>query len=218
MKFPTTGLYAITQTLNKSDAEVIAEVTAAIRGGAAIIQYRDKQPRHDDKLAIQLCRICRSRQVPLIVNDDIDLAQRIGADGVHLGREDGNIGQARQRLGQDFIIGSSCYNSIQLAIEAEKNGASYVAFGRFFSSNTKPLATPASLSTLRLAEKTLTLPIVAIGGIVPRNGAQLLDAGADILAAIGGIFDHDPEQAARNYQILFNSTNCPKKHSAIASS
>ncbi len=205
MKFPTTGLYAITQTGNKSSAEVVADVTAAINGGAVIIQYRDKQPGDTEFLAGKLQEICRQRQVPLIINDDIDLAQRIGADGVHLGKGDGDVIQARKRLGTDVIIGVSCYNSIDLAVEAQNNGATYVAFGRFFPSNSKPLATPATISTLREAKNILTIPIVAIGGILPENGAQLLSAGADVLAVIGGIFDHNPEHAARRYQNLFNS-------------
>jgi len=123
---------------------------------------------------------------------------------VHLGQTDGNIAQARKQLGQNAIIGVSCYNSLELAITAETEGANYVAFGRFFPSTSKPLAAPAQLQTLHQAKAKLNVPIVAIGGILPENGQSLLKAGADLLAVIGGLFDHEPEQSARAYQELFN--------------
>ncbi len=204
MKFPRKGLYAITQTENRSDAEVAEAVSDAIRGGAVVIQYRDKRPDLTVSLAEQLLETCHRHGVPLIINDDIDLAVRIGADGVHLGREDESISQAKKRLGRDRIIGISCYDSVERAIEAEQGGADYVAFGRFFPSGTKPLASPAQISTLRKARQTLRVPIVAIGGIMPENGGSLLAAGADLLAVIGGIFDYAPESAARKFQTLFD--------------
>ena len=185
MNFAVSGLYAITQTDNKSAEQITAAVTAAIRGGASVIQYRDKNRQDVEVLAIELLAICREHKVPLIINDDINLAERIGADGLHLGRNDGNITEARQRLGKEFIIGISCYNSLPRAIAAENNGASYVAFGRFFPSGSKPLAAPANIETLRKAKSRIQIPIVAIGGILPENGAQLLQAGADLLAVIG---------------------------------
>lgn len=205
MKFPRKGLYAITQTENRSDAEVAEAVSAAIRGGAVVVQYRDKRPDLTDSLAEQLLEICHRHDVPLIINDDIDLAVRIGADGVHLGREDENISQARKRLGSERIIGISCYDSVERATEAEQGGADYVAFGRFFPSGTKPLASPAQISTLVEAKQKLKVPIVAIGGIMPENGGSLLAAGADLLAVIGGIFDCVPESAARKFQTLFEN-------------
>ena len=206
MKFPSTGLYAITQTKNRSDEEVAVAVLAAIQGGATVIQYRDKAPANAEFLAGKLLEICHCKNVPLIINDDIDLAVRIKADGVHLGGEDENISEARKRLGKDRIIGISCYDSLERAITAENNGADYVAFGRFFPSGTKPLATPGHITTLQQAKKRLNVPIVAIGGILPENGGSLLEAGADLLAVIGGIFDHNPEQAARTFQVLFKQT------------
>jgi thiamine-phosphate pyrophosphorylase len=142
--------------------------------------------------------------VPLLINDDIELAALVGADGVHLGREDGAVTQARKQLGNDAIIGVSCYNFVELAVAAQKQGATYAAFGRFFPSSSKPLAAPAQIETLRQAKLALTIPIVAIGGILPDNGGQLLEAGADLLAVIGGIFDDQPEQSARAYQALFS--------------
>ncbi len=204
MQFPVSGLYAITQTENKSGDVIINEVAAAIKGGAVIVQYRDKNPLDAAFLARELVKICHQHNVLLLINDDIELAALVGADGVHLGREDGAITQAKQRLGSDAIIGVSCYNSVDHALAAQAQGATYAAFGRFFPSSSKPLAAPAHLETLRQAKLALTIPIVAIGGILPDNGAQLLTAGADLLAVIGGIFDHQPEQSARAYQTLFD--------------
>ena len=203
MSFPINGLYAITQTEHKSCDTIVIEVEAALRGGAVVVQYRDKQPLDADHLASQLLKICRQYGVPLLINDDVALAERIGADGVHIGRDDGSIERARQRLGEQAIIGVSCYDSVEHAQQAQDQGATYVAFGRFFPSLSKPLALPASLETLRLAKQALSIPIVAIGGILPENGALLLEAGADLLAVIGGLFDEQPEQAARTYQALF---------------
>lgn len=205
MNFPTSGLYAITQTENKSAEQIIAAVTAAIKGGAAVIQYRNKSHLNYEALAIELLTLCRENHIPLIINDDVDLAERIDADGLHIGRDDGDINQARQRLSKEFIIGISCYDSLHRAIEAENHGASYVAFGRFFPSNSKPLAVPAHIDTLRNAKNRIQIPIVAIGGILPDNGAQLLQAGANMLAVIGGVFDNDPEQSAKSYLPLFQN-------------
>jgi len=207
MRFPARGLYAITQTDNKSGDTIIAEVKAAIRGGAVMVQYRDKNPVDALYLARELVKICHRHNVPLIINDDVELAVRAGADGVHIGKEDGAIVQARQHLGEDAIIGVSCYDFVERAIEAQAQGATYVAFGRFFPSSSKPLAAPARIETLQQAKRLLNIPIVAIGGILPENGAQLLAAGADLLAVIGGLFDSQPEQSARAYQALFNRQN-----------
>jgi thiamine-phosphate pyrophosphorylase len=203
MKFPQTGLYAITQTDHKTIDMIIGEVEAALRGGAAVVQYRDKNPIDAVLLARELVKLCHRRDVPLIINDDVELAVQTGADGVHLGKEDGHISEAKKRLGADAIIGVSCYDSVARAIEAEREGATYAAFGRFFPSSSKPLAAPAQIETLRQANRALRIPIVAIGGILPDNGAPLLEAGAGVLAVIGGIFDHQPEQSARAYLPLF---------------
>ncbi|TAN69512.1 MAG: thiamine phosphate synthase [Methylobacter sp.] len=204
MKFPASGLYAITQTANKSPDTVLNEVAAALKGGAVVVQYRDKQPVVAPFLARELVKICHRYNVPLLINDDIELAALVDADGVHLGREDGAVTQARERLGRAAIIGVSCYDFVEQAIAAQAQGATYAAFGRFFPSSSKPLAAPAQIETLRQAKLALTIPIVAIGGILPDNGGQLLAAGADLLAVIGGVFDHEPEQSARAYQALFS--------------
>lgn len=203
MPFPTRGLYAITQPEGKDPAAVVAEVEAALRGGAAVIQYRDKAPHDALRLARALLALCRTYTVPLLINDSIDLAASIGADGVHLGQNDGALAEARQQLGATAIIGVSCYNSVERAEQLAALGADYVAFGRFFPSSSKPLAAPAELESLRLAKQRLRVPIVAIGGITPDNGAALLAAGADVLAVIGGVFSHNPEASARRFQPLF---------------
>ena len=203
MRFPARGLYAITQTDHKSADLIINEVIAAIKGGAVVVQYRDKNPSDAIYLASELLKVCHRSNVPLLINDDVELAANIGADGVHIGKEDGAIAQARSRLGAKAIIGVSCYNFVDQAVDAERQGATYVAFGRFFPSTSKPLAAPAQLETLRQARLKVSVPIVAIGGILPDNGGQLLTAGADLLAVIGGLFENDPEQSALAYQTLF---------------
>ena len=205
MKFPLRGLYAITQIKNKTADIIINEVIAAIKGGAVVVQFRDKEPLDAIYLADQLVKVCHEYKVPLLINDDIELAIKVGADGVHIGREDGAISEARDRLGADAIIGVSCYNFVEQALDAQEQGATYVAFGRFFPSSSKPLAASAELDTLRKAKFLLDIPIVAIGGILPENGGPLLTAGADLLAVIGGLFETQPEQSARAYQALFDN-------------
>ncbi|MEQ1739496.1 MAG: thiamine phosphate synthase [Methyloglobulus sp.] len=202
--FPSRGLYAITQSANSSAYTLFEAVSAAIRGGAVVIQYRDKNPTDAIFVAHELVKICHQHNIPLIINDDIELAIHSKADGVHLGKEDGDIIEARKRLGDTAIIGVSCYNSIERAVAAQSLGATYIAFGRFFPSSSKPLAAPAEIDTLRKAKAEIHLPIVAIGGILPENGGQLLAVGADLLAVIGGVFDHEPEQSALAYQHLFD--------------
>jgi thiamine-phosphate pyrophosphorylase len=204
--FPHRGLYAITQCENKLPEQILAEVAGAIRGGARVIQYRDKNNPDRLNLALRLRDACHNQGVPLIINDDVALAGQVQADGVHLGRDDGDIAHARALLGADAIIGVSCYNDLTRAQAAQEHGATYVAFGRFFPSSSKPLASPAELSILMHARKVLQIPIVAIGGILPENGGQLIQAGADVLAVIGGIFDSDPEPAAAAFMPLFDHT------------
>ena len=203
MNFPKRGLYAITQTEHKSDTQILNEVEQIILGGAVVLQYRDKRQNKSIKLAEQLLSLCRQYTIPLIINDDIKLAQAIDADGVHLGKEDGTVLQAREILGNNKIIGVSCYNNLEIALHAAQQGANYVAFGRFFSSSTKPLASPADIQTVIKAKQLLTVPIVAIGGILPNNAALLLNAGADLLAVIGGLYTKHPKESAQAYSCLF---------------
>ena len=198
------GLYAISD--GSHGQALIERVSAALKGGARIVQYRDKgddqyRRRRD---AAALTRLCRQHGVPLIVNDDLELALAADADGVHLGRADTGIAAARAKLGQDKLIGASCYDSLELARQAVAAGADYIAFGSFFASPTKPQAVHADLGLLREARR-LGLPVVAIGGITPENGPALIDAGADMLAVISSVFAQtDVAAAARCYSHLFD--------------
>lgn len=205
MNLPSGGLYAITPS-GLETSKLLGQVAAVLKGGAVLLQYREKDWALAKATAPALQALCREFRVPFIINDFVGLAADIGADGVHLGREDAAIVDARQRLGADALIGVSCYDSVDRAELAARQGASYVAFGRFFPSGTKPLASPAQLETLTKAKQAVNLPIVAIGGIVPDNGAALLAAGADFLAVIGGLYAADPETAAKAYLGLFAET------------
>ena len=200
------GLYAI--TLEHAGTKSAAQVERAIAGGAQVIQYRDKSEDHQHRLeqARALNAICRRAGVPLIVNDDVALAAAVEAAGVHLGHNDAAPAAARDLLGPRAIIGVSCYNRLDLALAARDQGADYVAFGSFFPSSTKPLAVRADIDLLRRARRELRLPLVAIGGITPENGAVLVGAGADMLAVVTGVFGApDPQAAARAYARLFDS-------------
>jgi thiamine-phosphate pyrophosphorylase len=180
------------------------EVKAALLGGAGVVQYRAKAGRSSAEEATALLTMCRESGVPLIINDDVGLALEIGADGVHLGRDDDGLASARELLGPQGIIGVSCYDDLTRALEAQNAGASYVAFGRFFPSLTKPHAPCARLHTLRQAQSQLNVPIVAIGGITQENGGALIGAGADLLAVIEGVFGQkSPETAARGFRALW---------------
>lgn len=206
-RFPCAGLYGINREEDRGpDLEQALE--RAVRGGLAVFQYRRKAAdatAEREVEAARLLQICRRFGIPMIVNDDADLAVRLGADGVHLGRDDASVSSARAKLGAHAVIGVSCYDSVPRALAAEREGADYVAFGRFFPSRSKPLATPAHLETLTEAQRRIKLPIVAIGGITPENGGRLLDAGAGLLAAIDAVFGAgDPSIAAAAFRPLFN--------------
>jgi thiamine-phosphate pyrophosphorylase len=199
------GLYVITDD-QLSGEHLLTHVQQALAGGARLVQYRSKTGSEAarEHTARAVLELCRERRVPLLINDDIELAAKIGADGVHLGQDDGRVTAARQRLGSGAIIGVTCHASLQLAQLAQDEGASYVAFGRFFDSNTKPEAPPAELSILREARAELAIPICAIGGITPDNAPALLEAGADMLAVIHGVFGQaDVQAAAQSYARLF---------------
>ena len=203
---PSSGLYAITDSTLHTGRALEQAAARAIAGGATMIQYRDKSEDGDrrHREAAMLVRVCRHHGIPMIVNDDVELALASDADGVHIGRDDTDLLAARSRLGDDYILGVSCYNSVELAEAAQRNGADYVAFGSMFSSTTKPGATHGEIATLESARQRINLPIVAIGGITPENGASLLDAGVDFLAVVRGVFGHDdPAEPARRYARLF---------------
>ncbi|MEO1752171.1 thiamine phosphate synthase [Thiofaba sp. EF100] len=200
------GLYVITDTALIPDDQFADRVEAALRGGARIVQYRDKrpEPRLRERLASEVVRLCREYAALSIINDDVELAARIDADGVHVGKEDAALAHARSLLGPEAIIGVSCYNRLELALEAAAQGADYVAFGSFFPSRVKPEAVPAAPALLRQARARLDLPLCAIGGITAERAGPLIEAGADMLAVISDIFAADDiEAAAGRYAPLF---------------
>lgn len=201
------GLYAITSEAICADTTVLLRsVEAALKGGAALIQYRDKKSDAAAKRdkAQRLLELCHRYRAPFIINDDAALAASIGADGVHLGRSDGDIAHARTLLGATALIGATCGDSLERAQTAIAQGANYVGFGRFFESRTKPEAPPAELALLTQARPKLRVPICAIGGLTPDNARPVIAAGADLIAAVGGIFGaEDIETAARAYTELF---------------
>lgn len=202
------GLYAITpDALCAEPARLGVAVAAALAGGARLIQYRDKRNAAPDRarLAAELLALCRRHGARLIINDDVELARASGADGVHLGAADMPLREARQRLGDDAIIGVSCANQLERARAAQDGGASYAAFGRFFPSRTKPGAPQAEPALLRQARSALDIPLCAIGGVTPDNAGILIAAGADLVAAVEGVFGAaDIAAVARAYARRFD--------------
>ena len=199
------GLYAITPEMSDT-AKLLRDVEAALRGGASVLQYRAKtlavNLKANQAQALQV--LCKKYRVPLIVNDDAALAASMSASGVHLGSQDMPIGEAHQSLLAGMLVGVSCYDQLPRAIEAEKNGADYVAFGSFYASTTKPNAVRPSLDLLRDAKHKIACPIVAIGGVTLDNAPLLIEAGADAVAVISALFDADDiEATAHDFASLF---------------
>jgi thiamine-phosphate pyrophosphorylase len=188
------GLYAITP----ETPDMVAKVRQALAGGVALLQYRRK--RRDLDEAREVAALAKSFGVPLVVNDDVELAVEIGAQGAHLGREDGDLDAARRRLA-GRILGASCYDDVERARRAIDAGADYVAFGSVFASSTKPQAVRAPLALFAI---DLGVPLCAIGGITLENAPQAIAAGADLLAVLSDLFDA-PDIAARaaQYRGLF---------------
>ncbi|TMH60108.1 MAG: thiamine phosphate synthase [Betaproteobacteria bacterium] len=207
------GLYALTPDL--LDTDVLAErVAAAISGGATAIQYRNKlaSPPLQRAQALVLRDLCSSANAIFIVNDDVDLAYAVDADGVHLGREDAPLARARQRLGRAAIIGASCYDSLERGAAAVEAGADYIAFGSFFPSVVKPEAVPAKPSLLTAAKARWNVSVVAIGGITAAAASTLIAAGADALAVITAVFEApDVATAARTFREAFTAGQAPAR-------
>jgi thiamine-phosphate pyrophosphorylase len=200
------GLYAITPECPDTE-ELLRKVSLALDGGASAVQYRSKHAPHALRRAQAgaLRQLCRAR-VPFIVNDDIALAKEIDADGVHLGRGDALISESREVLGAGRMIGASCYDDLGLALQRRREGADYVAFGSFYPTVNKASAVPVALSILREAKLTLSPPVVAIGGIRLENARQVIDAGANAVAVISGLFDtRDISGTARQFVQLFGN-------------
>jgi thiamine-phosphate pyrophosphorylase len=184
------GLYAITPDM--ADLNTLVHKTQlAIEGGAFMVQYRSKKQDHAVKMqqCAAILRLCREYGVPCIVNDDVEMCRILEADGVHLGENDDNIAEVRRILGEDAIIGSSCYDQLDRAKQAQKEGATYVAFGAVFPTPTKPNAPRATLELLREAKREIHIPIVAIGGITVNNAHDVIEAGVDAIAVITSLFE-----------------------------
>ena len=198
------GLYAITPDLADT-GRLLASVEPVLAGGAVLLQYRNKvaDAALAEAQARALLPLCQRYRVPLVVNDDAALAARIGAAGVHLGRDDDDVAAARRLLGSAALVGVSCYADLWRARAAVGASASYVAFGAFHPSPTKPAATRAAPSLLAEA-RGLGVPMVAIGGITLDNAGPLIDCGADLVAVISDLFDHsEPGRRAAEYAALF---------------
>ena len=191
------GLYAVTPELADT-ADLARRVRAALRGGARLLQFRCKTADAARRRcqADAVLAACREFGAALIVNDDLALALAVGADGVHLGADDGDLAAARAALGPRRLLGVSCYADPARAGEARRCGADYVAFGSFFASATKPAAVRAPLRILTDARQDLDLPLAVIGGITLANAPLLIEAGADLLAVVSDLFEA-PDIAAR---------------------
>ncbi len=202
-----TGLYLITPD-ETDTARLLARVRPLLGEGVTWLQYRNKTAgdalRHEQASALRA--LCADAGVPLIVNDHVRLAKAVGAAGVHLGEDDGDIAAARALLGAEAIVGVSCYDELARAERAVAARADYVAFGAFFPTRSKQAVRQASPELLTQAA-SLGVPRVAIGGITPDNARSVIDAGADLIAVIGGVFDApDPVAAVRDYLRCFPNT------------
>lgn len=201
-------LYAITPDLENTD-DLLSRTRQVLEGGARLIQYRNKLAgdillKEQARLLLQLCR---EYQVPLIINDRLDLAIEIDADGLHVGQDDVSVAKARDRLGWNKIIGVSCYNNLELALQAEKEGADYVAFGAFFSSLTKPNALSVPADLMNLAKKKVSIPIVGIGGIKLTNAKTVIQAGCTAIAVCNDLFQTENiKVTATQFSQLFAET------------
>lgn len=207
MQYQIKGLYVITDEKLIPRKTFVETVEKAIKGGAKMVQLREKESSSEEilRLASELLKLTRRYNVPLIINDYIDIAREIGAEGVHLGQHDTPLAEARRALGGAAIIGVSCYSGIERGIEAQKEGADYLAFGTPFFTPTKPDRRPTSFEILKEAKRVITkIPIFAIGGITTQNVASVLETGVDGIAVITSVFSSsDPEKVSRQLSAFF---------------
>ena len=207
-RLPICGLYAITPDRATPLEQLVFEVEEALRGGARLVQYRRKGLSPEQALPEirALVASCEQHDALLFVNDHVKLAEAAGAHGVHLGRDDGDYCALAGDKSRRLLLGVSCYDSLALARKAAAAGVDYVAFGSVFPTSTKPAAVHCPHAVLSAARAELALPLVAIGGITPDNASSVIEAGADFVAAIGGVFEQPSilESAAR-YARLFKS-------------
>ena len=186
---------------------LIQKTQSAIEGGAFMVQYRSKIQDHDVKMqqCAAILRLCREYEIPCIVNDDVDMCRVLEADGVHLGENDHNIAEVRSILGEYAIIGSSCYDQLERAKQAQKEGASYVAFGAMYPTSTKPNAPRATIGLLREANSQIQIPIVAIGGITVNNAHDVIETGVDAIAVINSLYEsHSIKETAETLSQMFH--------------
>lgn len=199
------GLYLVTPDLDDT-AELCRLTQQALLGGATLVQYRHKTASDRQRLdqAAALLEVCRRHDVPLVINDHIEVCLMINADGVHVGGTDMSVAEVRSVLGAKKIIGASCYGSLELARTATAGGASYVALGGFYPSRVKKYPVTTAVELITQAGRETGLPVVVIGGMTPENAAVLVSAGADMVAAISSVYGaSDPRQAARDFARLF---------------
>lgn len=205
MRRKLAGLYAITPDEPDTDI-LLRKVGQALHGGASALQYRNKTagPALRLEQGRALAALCRAAGAAFIVNDDLALALELAADGAHLGADDGELAEARRRLGPNKLLGASCYDRMELAAAAAQAGADYLAFGSVFSSSTKPGAVRAPLAIFAAARRSVDLPLVAIGGITLQNAPQVFAAGADAVAVISAVFDAaDIAESAAGFTKLY---------------
>lgn len=199
------GLYLVTPDWDDTD-QLVAASEQAIAGGATLLQYRHKTAGDDlrREQASALLALCRRLHVPLIINDHLDLCERIDADGIHVGGTDASVAETRARVGKDKIVGASCYGDLQLARDAAAAGASYVAFGGFYPSRVKKYAVTTSPDLITRALSELDLPVCVIGGMTVENSRPLVGLGAQLVAAISSVYSADDHRsAASQFAALF---------------
>jgi len=200
-------MYAVTPN-DLDTARLCNNVEAALRGGVKLVQYRNKMADTGLRLmqASALLALCRSFKVPLVINDHLDLCAQIDADGLHLGATDCDLSAARRLLGNDKIIGASCYNQIDLALKAKEAGASYVIFGVSFNSDSAPDALEVPLSEFIEAKQKISIPIVVIGNLTLDNAAQVIKAGATSIALMNGLFNaKNIQETSQQFAQLFTN-------------
>jgi thiamine-phosphate pyrophosphorylase len=206
-KIISKGLYVITEHGRLEFSDLFARTEAILQAGIVALQYRNKQADSQQKLAEaqQLQALCNQYATLFFINDDIDLALQLKSDGVHLGREDATCAVARTRVGNDMLIGVSCYNDLQRAEVAVSSGADYIAFGAMSPSKSKTNTTIATPATLQMAKQRYNMPVVAIGGITQENCLPILQAGADLLAVISSVYlADDPASVVKHFNQLIS--------------
>ena len=194
-------IYAISDDILMPENLALEYVREILEYGVKFFQFRSKKAVKNEKLASEILNLCEKFGAKFIVNDDVKFAKKIGAKAVHLGKDDEGIKEAFEILGKDAYVGVSCYNDINLAINATKNGASYVAFGSVFTSPTKPNAPKCGLEIVKEAKQILNLPVCVIGGINETNIGSLSHAKPDLIAVISAIYkDGNIKENIKNLQ------------------